>query len=562
MRFLKAAVALLAGLALVNCGGGKGDVPTDGEPQVQVGDLILELSKASVANTGSDSVIATVTVLDAARNTIAAVPVQVSADSDAIVNSPSSSTGADGKLQSTLTIGANRSNRVITMTVSAGSVSKTAEVQVFGAKLTGTLVPTVVAPSGSGKVQFRLVDQAGTPMVNESVQVVATGFTPAEAIGTTGSNGDYEFSYTSAPGAQGSYEIGATAGGATTDPPLVVQVQPTSTIPPVGATITSSSVSANPSVVGTNLADSTANRSEIRALFLTSNNQPVANVRVKFDLAGDANSIGGSFTTGRETLYSDANGVVTTAYVPGTRSSPTNGVTVRACFYLDDAQAAADPYNANGTVTTCANADTVTLTVTAEPLGVSIGTNELIIPTELTYIKKFIVSVVDSAGRAKPDVDLVVSIDLPQYRKGAYAVVGDKWFKTPTITVDGEPVGTDRAICPNEDTNRNGVLETGEDVDNDVRLDPGKSDVSISLLQAKTRADGTAELQIQYPKNFGSWVDAKITVSASGVSGTEGRASYLLAPVPVDAASIGNTDVAPAYVVSPYGVIGSCTNPN
>jgi len=86
--------------------------------------------------------------------------------------------------------------------------------------------------------------------------------------------------------------------------------------------------------------------------------------------------------------------------------------------------------------------------------------------------------------------------------------------------------------------------------------------VIVSLLQTKTRADGTAELQITYAKDHGTWVDALITVSASGVGGTEGRASYLVAPVPVDAASLNNKQIAPAYVVSPYGVSSSCSNPN
>jgi hypothetical protein len=55
---------------------------------------------------------------------------------------------------------------------------------------------------------------------------------------------------------------------------------------------------------------------------------------------------------------------------------------------------------------------------------------------------------------------LVVSVDLPQYRKGSYAVplFGDTWTKTGSL-----PSG-DAAVCANEDTNRNGVLETGENV--------------------------------------------------------------------------------------------------
>ena len=329
-------------------------------------------------------------------------------------------------------------------------------------------------------------------------------------------------------------------------------MQSASTIPEVTATITSASVSANPSVVGTNLNGVTSNRSEIRALFLGANNLPIKNVRVRFDLDGDANSIGGVFTTGAATLYSDVNGVVTTSYVPATRSSPTNGVTVRACYGTSDT----DPNLVN-----CATSTKVTLTVTSEPLGVSIGTNELIIVNELTYVKKFVVSVVDAAGVAKPDVGLVVSVDLPQYRKGYYVLAGDHWEKAGAL-----PSG-DTAVCANEDTNRNGVLEmTAPDVPEDIngngRLEPGKSDVSVSLLQTKTRADGTAELQLQYAKSFATWVDAKITVAASGVSGTEGRATYLVAPVSADAASIKNKDVAPAYVVSPYGYATSCTDPN
>jgi hypothetical protein len=577
----------MAGAALVACGGGGGSAGTSpfgggtGGPSgvTPTSDIIVDLSKSNIANTGSDTAIITVTALDASRNTIVGAPVTVSADSDAIVTTPTSVTGADGKLQSTLTIGANRANRVINVTVTSGDVTKTTSVQVFGSKLTGTLVPAVIEPGKTGKVQYRLVDQAGNPMVDQDIRVVASGLTPAEATGKTGANGDFEFSYT-APSAPGNYEVSASAGGTTDSPTQSVQVQSASTIPAVSETITSASVSANPSVVGTNLAGSTSNRSEIRALFLGSNNQPIRNVRVKFDLAGDANSIGGTFTTGTETLYSDINGVVTTSYVPGTRSSPTNGVTVRACYYKTDALAAADPYNASGKVTTCATSSLVTLTVTSEPLGVSIGTNELIIVNELTYIKKFVVTVVDSAGVAKPDVNIAVSVDLPRYRKGYYVLAGDTWVKELSPPVDAVFTTTapitlvspaiprrigDQRSCTNADKNRNGVLEIGEDIDGvngngNGRLDPGKSDVSVSLLQAKTRADGTAELQLQYAKSFATWVDVKITVAASGVSGTEGRASYLVYPVPADAASLKNKDVTPAYAISPYGIGLSDTN--
>ena len=273
------------------------------------------------------------TAIDASRNTIAGVPVLISADGNAVLALSGSTTGTDGTLDAKLTIGSDRGNRLITVTATAGGITRTATLQVVGTTISSVLVPAVIAPSTAGQVQYHVVDQAGNPMSGQAVQIVAPSLTPAEFAGTTGPNGDFVFSYTSAA-TTGTYTITASIGGKTDVQSL--QVQTTSTVPPVTAVIASASVSANPSVVAVNLAGSQVNRSEIRALFLGSNNLPIANVRARFDLNGDVNSIGGAFTTGSTTLYSDANGVVTTAYVPGARSSPTNGVTVRACYGTSD----------------------------------------------------------------------------------------------------------------------------------------------------------------------------------------------------------------------------------
>ena len=193
----------------------------------------------------------------------------------------------------------------------------------------------------------------------------------------------------------------------------------------------------------------------------------------------------------------------------------------------------------------------------------SIGTNELIIVNTLTYVKQFVITVSDSAGVAKPDVNLVASLDLPYYHKGQYVVAGGKWVKSGPAAFNGNSA----KACTNEDKNRNGVLEAGEDSpldgngNGDGQLWPRKPDVIVSLLQSKTGSDGTAILQIQYAKDHASWVDAVITVSASGVSGSEGRAQYFMAPVPVEAAAINNIANSPAFQVSPYGTASVCTEP-
>ena len=550
---LKRITLLLLASFLAACGGGGSDAGKSmfgddpGTGTSTAADLIVTLSSAQLPNTASGSVTATVTVIDASRNTVAGAPVSISADNGGVVAASATESNDAGVLTAAISAGDDRSVRVITVTATSGSIAKSVTVQVSGTKITSVLVPAVVAPGATGEVQYLVVDSVGTAMVNQPVQIVATGLTPAAGSGVTGTNGEFKFSYT-APATPGSFDVTADIAGKTDV--RTVSVQPTNAVPNVTVPIASASISANPSVVPVNLPGSESNRSEIRVLFVGTNNQPVPNVRVRFDLGNDVNSIGGTFTTGATTLYSDANGIVTSAYAPGARSSPTDGVSVRACYGVSDN----DP-NLVG----CLTSKTVTLTVTSEPLGVTIGTNGLIIVKNLTYVKEFVVSVVDSAGVAKADVNLVASIDLPRFRKGYLdlstvgGVIG--WNKVGPL-----PSG-DFAICENEDKNRNGVLEATDDVNGDGQLWPRKPDVIVKLLQSKTAADGTAVLQIEYAQDHALWVDALITVSASGVGGSEGRATYSVAPVQADAASRRNQQVTPAYVVSPYGFGSSCADP-
>ncbi|MCA3239743.1 MAG: Ig-like domain-containing protein [Rubrivivax sp.] len=555
MQMIRRLFLALAVSGLAACGGGGSSTSPFGGPApvtpppvtgpgTSASDLILVASATQLPNTASSVINLTVTAVDTSRVVVAGAAVSLSADAEGVVTQSATSTDPTGKVTGTLSIGGNRANRVITVTARSGEVTRTAQIQVVGTTITSTLVPAVVAPGAAGQVQYRVVDQTGNPMVGQAVSISVPGTPglaptpPLSATAVTGSNGEFTFNYT-APTVTGSYEVAATIAGLTDT--RRVTVQSAATVPEVTLVISSASVSANPSVVGVNLAGSSSSRSEIRALFLTSGNRPVPDVRVRFDLDSDVNTIGGSFSTSSAILYSDANGVVTTAYVPSSRSSPTNGLTVRACYGRSDT----DPG-----LLSCSQNARVRLTVVSEPLGVSIGTNELIVVSELSYTKRFLVSVADSAGNAKADVPLSASVDLPQFRKGAYIVSGPRWVKVLDST------------CGNEDGNRNGVLEAGEDRDIDGRLEPGRSDVTVRLVNPRTGPDGTAILEITYAKNFATWVDAWITVSASGVAGTEGRATFKFDPVPGDAAAFTNVTVPPAFVVSPYGVTASCTDPN
>lgn len=498
--------------------------------------LTIQLDTASIQNTGASTVKATATATTASGQALTGIPVSFSVDNGATFTQSSANTTAAGTSIATVSIGADQSNRVITVTATSGSLTASAPFAVTGATLTGTRVPAVALPSSTNnRVDFRLVDANGKAMVGLPISVTAGAL--GTTTGTTGVNGDYSYVYT-APATAGNLDVVATAGGVTNTQTVLVQSSGGS-IPPVTAAILSASVSANPSVVSTNTT-STSNRTELRALFVGALNAPIPNVRVRFDLNGDPLSIGGTFSTGSNIVYSDSTGVATSAYLPGTRSSPTNGVTIRACYDKVD-------FAAN----VCPNQTTTTITVVSDPLSVTIGSNAEILvgPNNLTYQRRFIVLVVDASGSAKANVDIVPSIDLDRYWKGFYGKPASTWVQNQN------PGG-----CANEDSNRNGVLEVVEDINHSGAIEPRKSDVAVSIIgSGKTDASGSAVVQIEYPQNVASWARVKILVAATGVSGTEGRATWTeVLPVPTSTLTAASS---PPFVESPYGIVFTAMDP-
>jgi hypothetical protein len=191
-----------------------------------------------------------------------------------------------------------------------------------------------------------------------------------------------------------------------------------------------------------------------------------------------------------------------------------------------------------------------TITVASDPLSVTIGSNAEIVtpPANLTYQRKFVVLVVDASGRAKANVDIVPSIDIDRYWKGFYDTPGS-W--TQHANLGG---------CANEDVNRNGVLEAVEDLNHSGSIEPRKSDVAVSIAgTGKTDDQGSAVVTIEYPQNVASWIRVKILIAATGVSGTEGRATWTEV-LPVPSAAITATP-APPFIFSPYGTINAPADP-
>jgi len=539
MRTIQAMVLLAAGLLLSSCGGsnstcygGPGSTKcSSGTTSTTATALTIQLDKTSISNAGSDVVTATATAATAGGQTVSGVPVTFSVDNGAVFTASSTTTDASGIVTATVSIGSDKADRTITVAVTSGSLSASASFAVTGATLSSTASPAVVPPSSTGnKVAFLLQDAAGNAMAGQAIDIAAG---PAGvASGVTDSNGAYTFTYT-APAATGTLSIAATAGGvqAVQD----VQVQATSTVPPATVTPTSATVAANPSVVSPNVNASTNNQAAVIAQFRDAGNSVIPNIRVRFFVSGY-----GALSTGSSIVYSDANGRAITAFVPGSVPSPKDGVTITACFSLVDFNLCTD-----SGVTSI----TTTLTVASDPLSISIGTDNLIVIGDLTYTQRFVVTAVDIAGRAKANVQITPSIDLQYYFKGRYAYSGSQW----AIVAPG-PVG-----CQNEDIDRTGYYQASQDINQNGQIDPRKSDVVISPVSVTTDSSGMAILQIEYPKNVGSWLEYQILVSA-GVNGTEGRATWTsVLGVPVtDITAAG----APAFVRSPYGVVTTTAVPS
>ncbi len=307
MKMLRRLAALLAVTLVAACGGGGGSSGTSsfsnaasGAADTTAANLDLLLSAATIDNSGAASITATATATTAVGQALSGVPVTFSVDNKAIFSVAGTATAANGQLSATVLPGSDPSNRIVTVTVTSGSLTKSASFAVTGAKLTGTVITVNPAPGSTGnRVDFRLINANSNPIVGQTITVTAGSLAPV--TGVTGAAGDYTYTYT-APTTPGPLDITATAGG--TSSTQTVTIASVATVPMAGCPATgacpspvpvlSASVSANPSVIATN-TPSTNNRTEIRALFVGPANTPVQNVRVRFDLAGDPASIGGKF---------------------------------------------------------------------------------------------------------------------------------------------------------------------------------------------------------------------------------------------------------------------------
>ena len=171
------------------------------------------------------------------------------------------------------------------------------------------------------------------------------------------------------------------------------------------------------------------------------------------------------------------------------------------------------------------------------------------------YYKEWTVLVTDAGGNAVTNTEVGITIIPTYYLIGYYykelcptgspADCVPGWYK---YNYGGPPNYT----CINEDFNRDGILDAGEDLNNNSVLDPR----NIVTVPGTVTTDDTgyAVVQVTWGKNYSHWADVRLTATAS-VAGTEASASTEF-ELPVLADDVSATAESIPNQVSPwYGAV-------
>ena len=541
MRFLISAISIAVLVVACGGGGGSGGTPVGGgstgsgggttTPTPDASSVEFSLDKTVITNSGSDVATLTVIALSSTRNPVANVPVSVTVDSG--IFTPSSNvTDESGRLSGKIEIGGNRANRDIGFQLKAGSQSGSGAVSVTGSQISITTLPPMPLPGQDVQVTAKVSDVNGAGIRSIPVSLSGSMLNAAIESKTTDASGTSSWTI-KAPSASQGYTLRAKASGVEKSEQITVAGAGASQVPDAVGVVSAASLSITPNTVKPNTDGGKANVANLRALFIDKDNRAIPNMRVRFEIVPPGLGSGESISTGAQSVITNASGVALAQYIPGTRTSPTNGVNIRICYGPSDASLASGK---------CPESRTSTLTVADEPVSITIGDNNELEKgaNNLTYIKKFDVAVANAAGAAVSNADTSVSVDILRYGFGAF-----------NAAKNAHTLGS--GSCLNEDLNRNGNLDSGEDANGDGKLTPPKADIVVSYLNgSKTGINGRLAVQVEYPQNVATWLTYKLTVSTN-VAGSEGRAERVFVTEFVE-----GDEKNGSFLTSPYGVTSTC----
>ena len=521
-------------------------------------------------------------------------------------------TAADGTARAILTSQNDASNRTVTITAGAGSLTQTVEITIAGTEVTINGASSAIL-NDSVDYTIRVQDSDGTSILNQDVVLSAVNGTLSSTTVNTGANGQATVSYT----ASTSGEDTITAAALNAETSFTVQVQqdefnfvnlPTEEVP-LGQTqtITVQWRQDNTPVVGQNVTFS-ASRGVIAgnatvvtdaegqaSIDISANNAGISSITASAS-DGSGNVLVSALTqiefiaTTPHTLIADASpdiigpdGQTSTISavvrdVDGNlvKNSVVNfSVSDVSTGFVSPSQATTDSKGIATTVFTSGSVSTqdavvvtafvaddpaiddeVVLTVGARAFDISLGTgNELEEATSTSYLKRFGVFVSDSAGQPVSGVNLTASVAPVKYVNGGEYRTGFWVFDDDA----SQWVAIVNQNCETEDVNDNGILDTtprDEDTNEDGMLTPGLiGTIAFANGAAVTDENGYAELEYRYPRSYAIWYDAVISVFGQS-TGSEASAKmrYTLS---ISADDV--TDEGASPPANPFGVTDQCT---
>lgn len=580
-------------------------------PPTVVGSLTLTTSTPTIPSDNSLPATITAIVRDTQNRLLANVPITFSSNSGAISGGGSVLTNASGQAQVSVTTPGDPSNRVIIVSATAQAVTQTINVDVTGTTL-AVAGPATLALNAVGTYTITLADSAargisgrtltiastagnglsatsvttdsqGRATVNLTVNVAGNDTLRVTGLGLVGTqaiavNAD-AFSFTTpaadnaelalstppgtsftvrwlrnnAPVADGttinfsttrgtlSATSATTTGGNATvtlssgnaGNAVVTATGSLSGVPVTASRIVefvaqnASSIDVQPGVFTLAPRQSTT----ITAIVRDSANNLVKNKTVTFtlnDVTGGSLSVGSAVT--------DSQGRAQTVYTAGASTSAQNGVTVTGTV-VQTTPAPVPP-------------DSVALTVAQQSLFIAIGTgNTIEEPNPAQYRLPFVIQVTDANGSGVANANLTLSVLSIRYLKGIRAWNGATWLSY----LPASP-----PTCNDEDINRNGQLDPGEDLNTSTRLEAGNIAL-VSPSSVQTDATGVALIGVLYPQEHAYWLEVRLEARAV-VAGTEtARATTFL--LPGLATDFNRETVAPPGPTSPFGV-NACGAPD
>jgi hypothetical protein len=488
----------------------------------------------------------TVTLNDSGAKGISGKTITVTAPSNATVSATTLTTDNQGRATFNVTGGTGGTG---TLTVAGLGLTSTATITVAGDALTFSTPAANSLIALKTAQTFTVVwSTNGVPVVGQPVNFATTrgcinppGATCITAVGPPPTLVSSTAAVTTNGSGQASVSVlSDNAGGATITATLANGTVASRLVQFVA--VTAASIDVQPSV----FTVAPNEQSTISAVVRDAQNNLVANKTVVFnltDVTGGTLSVASALT--------DLQGRAQTVYTAGTVASAKDGVSITASVQ-----------GASPAVT-----KTVALTVAGRQVFIAIGTgNQISEPNTAQYKKDYTVIVTDSTGAGVKGVPLSMSVLSQRYFKGVRkaAAGATSWATCYTIPqalascIIGTPPSASVTLgCADEDFNRNGVLDAGEDQNNSAKIEAGNI-AAVAPSAISTDDNGFALVSVYYPQEYAYYLQVTLQAQAQ-VQGTAFSASstFLLEGL---AADFNDLSSSPPGPVSPFGKSNTCSD--